>query len=92
MIEEHIETIMSSNDIKYIYFYCFIFTRLKFFRKTVTIIVAVATFVVDQIAKNVVVVATIVVFTTIVTGVATTVVDCNNCENCDHIAPSKPFL
>ena len=41
--------------------------------------VAVATFEVDQIANNVVVVATMSV-------------DCNNCENCDHITPSKLIL
>ena len=56
-----------------------------------TIVVAVATFVVHQITATVVAVATIVVFfATIAIGAATIVVDFNNrdhCDNCDHIRP-----
>ena len=49
-----------------------------------TIVVAVATFVVDQIATIVVAVATFVVdqIATIVVGVATIVIFCDNCDWC----------
>ena len=58
------------------------FTRPTTFQKIATIVVAVATCVVDQIATIVVAIATIVFFATIVIGVTTIVVDC---DNCDHI-------
>ena len=55
------------------------------FGKIATIVIAVAIFVVDQIATIVVGVATISVFATIV-------IDCDNrerCNNCDHISNSR---
>ena len=57
----------------------------KSFKKITTIVIGVATIVVDQITTIVVGIATIVV------GVVIIVVDCDNCEhsdNCDHITSS----
>ena len=65
----------------------------KTFKKIMTIVIGFATIVVDQITTIVVGIATIVFFATIVVGVTTNLVDCDNCEHCDncnHIRP--PFL
>ena len=60
----------------------------KSFEKITTIVIGVATIVVDHITTIVVGMRQLWFFATIVVGVATIVADCDNCEhcdNCDHI-------
>ena len=61
----------------------------NFFKKIATIVVAVATIVVDQIATYVVAVATNVFFCDNCDWCCD---NCEHCENCDHIRPKKSIF